>query len=304
VKSLVEDDASRKFKEAWKEFCFLYEEHRSYNITEQDKVEMKKICYKKDWSRIWKNKMFFSEYDIILYFSKILVEKFGNNWVHNDVPVDTMFFNEKGIFRIDIAIIDPSRYENGAELRESAKWNIFAEVKYISVGMWSGTYRVKRIKDRDIPYDLEKLQKYKPHYDHGYICIIDDQKALNISKQKDEGGTTQFLIWQPPKKVLFVCTGNYDRSPTAESMFRNVEGWEVKSAGVSPHAGVQLSRELVEWADVIFAMEERHKRAIVKLDRSAIGKTIVLGIPDEFYRDQPELKMLLKQKLASHISKF
>jgi protein-tyrosine-phosphatase len=35
------------------------------------------------------------------------------------------------------------------------------------------------------------------------------------------------------KKVLFVCTGNYDRSPTAENMYKNVKGLEVKSAGIS-----------------------------------------------------------------------
>ena len=104
-----------------------------------------------------------------------------------------------------------------------------------------------------------------------------------------------------PKRVLFVCTGNYDRSPTAENMYKSIKGLEVKSAGISVHAQNPLSKKLVEWADIIYAMEEHHKTAIVKIDPSAKTKTVVLGIPDIYFRDQPELKMLLKQKLDNHL---
>jgi predicted protein tyrosine phosphatase len=48
-------------------------------------------------------------------------------------------------------------------------------------------------------------------------------------------------------------------------------------------------------------MEEHHKTAIVKIDPSAKTKTVVLGIPDIYFRDQPELKILLKQKLDNHL---
>jgi predicted protein tyrosine phosphatase len=101
------------------------------------------------------------------------------------------------------------------------------------------------------------------------------------------------------RKVLFVCTGNFDRSPTAENMYKNVEGLEVKSAGISVAAQKPLSKELAEWADAIYAMEELHKKVIVKLDPSAKNKTTVLDIPGIYYRDQPELKTILKQKLDS-----
>ena len=33
------------------------------------------------------------------------------------------------------------------------------------------------------------------------------------------------------EKILFVCTGNMDRSPTAESLLKGREGFEVRSAG-------------------------------------------------------------------------
>jgi len=102
-------------------------------------------------------------------------------------------------------------------------------------------------------------------------------------------------------KVLFVCTGNYDRSPTAEGLFRGVEGLEVDSAGTAPCASTPLSKpvtkELLEWADMVFAMEDHHKEAMLKIDASAKNKIVVLHIPDIYLRNSPELKKLLLEKL-------
>lgn len=98
-------------------------------------------------------------------------------------------------------------------------------------------------------------------------------------------------------KILFVCTGNVDRSKTAEDMFKDVEGLEVRSAGTNVAATVRLSKELVEWADRIFVMEHKHQKAVLRLDPSAKKKTERLDIPDRFYYDQPELRKLLRDKL-------
>ncbi|MBS7614637.1 phosphotyrosine protein phosphatase [Candidatus Bathyarchaeota archaeon] len=103
------------------------------------------------------------------------------------------------------------------------------------------------------------------------------------------------------KKVLFVCTGNFDRSPTAEAMYKDAEGLEVKSAGTWMHAQNPLTKELVEWADAIYVMEEHHKTAVTRLDPKATDKTVVLGVPDIYRRDQPELKALLRQKLDPYL---
>ena len=98
-------------------------------------------------------------------------------------------------------------------------------------------------------------------------------------------------------KILFVCTGNADRSPTAEEMFINIEGVEAKSAGTSLLAATRLSKELIEWADRVFAMENRHQKAVLKLDPGAYEKIEVLDIPDRYYLNQPELKQLFRKKL-------
>jgi len=83
-------------------------------------------------------------------------------------------------------------------------------------------------------------------------------------------------------------------------MFKDREGIRVKSAGTSYAAPVPVTPELIKWADVIFVMEEKHEEAVVKLVPASYDKIVVLDIPDMFYRDQPELKELLRRKLKPY----
>jgi len=101
-------------------------------------------------------------------------------------------------------------------------------------------------------------------------------------------------------KILFVCTGNVDRSRTAEEMFKDINGYEVRSAGTSIAANVCLSRELVDWAEIIFVMENKHEKAVLKLDSEAWEKVECLEVPDKFYYNQPELRRLLIEKLRPY----
>jgi len=104
-----------------------------------------------------------------------------------------------------------------------------------------------------------------------------------------------------PKRVLFVCTANIDRSPTAEELLKRVRGFEVKSAGVWFNARRRLTTDLIDWADIIFAMEGHHKEAILILKPEAKGKVIVLNIPDIYPKNDPELIEILKVKLSEHL---
>ena len=56
-------------------------------------------------------------------------------------------------------------------------------------------------------------------------------------------------------RVLFVCSRNQWRSPTAERVFAGREGLETRSRGVSRTARRRLSRADVAWADVILVMD-------------------------------------------------
>jgi len=92
-----------------------------------------------------------------------------------------------------------------------------------------------------------------------------------------------------------------DRSPTAEHLFDGLEGVEAKSAGTSIAATVPLTKQLLEWADLVFAMEHEHKKAALAIAPDYSKKIEVLEVSDDYYRDQPQLKTLLKNKLQKFI---
>jgi len=105
------------------------------------------------------------------------------------------------------------------------------------------------------------------------------------------------------KKVLFVCTQNRLRSPTAEKVFSNYDGIKVKSAGLDPHARTHLTLEMIKWADIIFSMEKSHQEKIKKRyqDKLKGKKLICLNIPDEYDFMQPELIEVLNEKVPKHL---
>ena len=87
--------------------------------------------------------------------------------------------------------------------------------------------------------------------------------------------------------ILFICSKNKWRSKTAETIFKN--RWTVKSAGTERGARIRVTRNLVEWSEMIFVMEEKHKdRLIDKYENSLSSKEIiVLDIPDIYqYMDK------------------
>jgi predicted protein tyrosine phosphatase len=102
-----------------------------------------------------------------------------------------------------------------------------------------------------------------------------------------------------PKRVLFVCSQNRLRSPTAEQVFSGYPGIECESAGTNNGADNPLTPELVEWAEVIFVMEKSHRNKLTKKFRSFLKnkRIICLEIPDQYDFMDPELVQLLKTKV-------
>ncbi len=106
------------------------------------------------------------------------------------------------------------------------------------------------------------------------------------------------------QKILFICSQNKLRSPTAEQVFSQTPGLDVLSAGTNNDAITPLSAELVEWADKIFVMENMHRTKLQQRFRSALnGKNIIcLGIPDNFSYMDPELIAILKKKVPPFLA--
>jgi len=105
------------------------------------------------------------------------------------------------------------------------------------------------------------------------------------------------------KNLLFVCSQNKLRSPTGEAVFCNEPGVETRSAGLNHNAEVPLGVEDVEWADIIFVMEQAHKKKLRRKFRESLKeqKIICLGIPDNYEYMQSELVEIFKQKVPPFI---
>lgn len=106
-------------------------------------------------------------------------------------------------------------------------------------------------------------------------------------------------------KVLFVCSQNKLRSPTAAQVFADEPGLETDSAGTNRGAEVELCEEHLLWADVIFAMEQEHVRRIRTKFRKHLRdqRLICLGIPDIYGFMDPALVALLRRKVTPHLKR-
>ena len=103
--------------------------------------------------------------------------------------------------------------------------------------------------------------------------------------------------------LLFLCSRNRLRSPTAEHVFASWPGVETASAGLAPDADEACSAELVEWADVIFVMEKAHRARLQKRFRAQLktARVVCIDIPDDYAFMQPELVVLLEKKVPPHL---
>ena len=105
------------------------------------------------------------------------------------------------------------------------------------------------------------------------------------------------------QRVLFICSQNRLRSPTAEQVFAAYPGIETASAGLNNDAESPLTQELVEWADIIFVMERTHRaklsRRFGRHLRSA--RVICLDIPDRYRFMDPDLIRLLEARVTRHL---
>jgi len=99
--------------------------------------------------------------------------------------------------------------------------------------------------------------------------------------------------------LLFVCSENRLRSPAGEAIFSKYDGIDAIGTGTNSDAETPVSGDLIEWADIIFAMEKSHRNKIAK-KFSALLKNkqlVCLGIPDNYAYMQPELVKILEPRV-------
>ena len=105
------------------------------------------------------------------------------------------------------------------------------------------------------------------------------------------------------KNVLFVCSQNRLRSPTAEQVFARYPGIETASAGTNNDAETPLTPELVEWADLIFVMERTHEAKVRSRFKRHLktARIVCLNIPDDFGFMDPDLVRLLESRVTRYL---
>jgi predicted protein tyrosine phosphatase len=105
------------------------------------------------------------------------------------------------------------------------------------------------------------------------------------------------------KNVLFVCSQNRLRSPTAEQVFSWRRDIEVVSAGTNHDAETPLTHELVAWADIIFVMEKAHRAKLQKKYKASLKKALLicLDIPDDYGFMDPALIRLLEARVSKYL---
>jgi len=104
-------------------------------------------------------------------------------------------------------------------------------------------------------------------------------------------------------KLLFLCSRNQWRSPTAEALFRDHPRYDARSAGTVDRARVKLTAGHVGWADLIFCMEKKHAAAVTARFSAELADKplIVLRIADDYEFMDPDLIALLRAELALHL---
>ncbi|MFQ3251503.1 low molecular weight protein tyrosine phosphatase family protein [Glaciecola sp.] len=103
--------------------------------------------------------------------------------------------------------------------------------------------------------------------------------------------------------LLFVCSENRLRSPTAEEVFNQYDNVDAIGCGTNLDSETPLSGDLVEWADVILVMEKSHKNKVRKKYKDLLKdkRLVCLDIPDNYERMQPELVRILENRVPKYV---
>lgn len=103
--------------------------------------------------------------------------------------------------------------------------------------------------------------------------------------------------------MLFVCSMNKWRSPTAERIFANNDLVRVRSGGTSKNAVRRVTGADLAWADVVFVMETKHRQLLLSKfpGETKYLKLHVLDIPDDYQFMDPELIQMLRDSIAPFI---
>jgi predicted protein tyrosine phosphatase len=104
--------------------------------------------------------------------------------------------------------------------------------------------------------------------------------------------------------ILFICSRNQWRSPTAEKIWQRHPQLHVRSAGTSSKAKRKVNLVDLQWADVIFVMESKHKKILKQQFNDALLPKVIhtLEIPDDYQYMDPQLVKMLEDMVSRYLN--
>ena len=104
-------------------------------------------------------------------------------------------------------------------------------------------------------------------------------------------------------RILFICAQNRVRSLTAEHLFQGRHGCQTASAGISAAARVELTEDLIRWADMVVFMEQNHQDYVTQAYPEVLsGKKLeCLDVRDLYVYGEAALKTALENKMKTHL---
>lgn len=147
---------------------------------------------------------------------------------------------------------------------------------------------------------LSTSDRYRPKADVSWLAMhtLSLYRHLGFGRRTEEPGWGRLTL-----NVLFICGKNRLRSPTAEQLFADCSGVETASAGVNNDADVPVSQELLEWSDLIFVMEQNHRKKLTTRFASELAnkRIICLNISDDYEYMAPALIKVLEARVRLYL---
>jgi protein-tyrosine phosphatase len=103
--------------------------------------------------------------------------------------------------------------------------------------------------------------------------------------------------------VLFVCSRNKWRSRTAETIFQDNQDHDFRSAGTENDARIKVNEKLINWANLIFVMEKRHKQRLQDTFDQLLNdkRIVILDIEDNYQYMDEELILTLRTSVTPYL---
>jgi predicted protein tyrosine phosphatase len=194
-------------------------------------------------------------------------------------------------------------------------WNRVKHLDPVSAndGQFTANYFSQTYQHPDNPDQLIEFEfhdSFEPHC----VSVVKQEPKLSDLKPKSRQHLTQKIFLEtvpyankfqgPEKRLLFVCSVGMLRSPTFADVATKM-GFNARSCGTSKEALIPLSVNLILWADkIVFMNTENYletKETFEPVDwvSNIDEKKKILGIEDDYARNDPYLESLARFYLAS-----